>query len=288
MQSVYLNSQADLAALAAKSKTLCNDICYIALRNLHFKEINPLTCGFQYCPPGHTEGVHIFDAYIVHYVVSGKGLFINAEGEHEVSARQCFIIKPGESHNYIADKNEPWHYIWTSFRGTIADALLSDAPSVKSIDEDLFEELKYALSYTTSREVYLIGCITKIIAEITNETHANNIIASIKNHINVNYASNPRVTDIAYSFGLSRNHLTRLFKEETGRTPQEYLLNRKMKEAKRFLSEGMNVNETAQFVGYSDYTTFSRAYKKFYGKSPSSDTRIIPRSPLGTPQNRYA
>ncbi len=271
MYSTIINSSADLANISYKSKYTKNTIVYIAVRNLHFKEINPLGCGFQHCPPGHTEGFNIFDIYHVHYVVSGRGKFYANDKVYDVKPGECFMAKAGLRHNYEADKEDPWYYIWVTFRGTIAKSLDSIENPVFPVDGSIFNDVKNSINYSNSREIYLIGCISRLISDITDGHTTNDIIASIKNHINVNYMTNPKITDIARSFGISRNHITRLFKEKTGISPQEYLINRKMKEAKKYLDLGMNVNETAQITGYSDYTTFSRAFKKYYGTSPSSN-----------------
>ena len=63
----------------------------------------------------------------------------------------------------------------------------------------------------------------------------------------------------------------RLFKGKYGIGPKEYLTRVRLNKAKWLLSKEYSVAECASMVGYSDTFTFSKAYKKFYGVSPSLD-----------------
>ena len=50
---------------------------------------------------------------------------------------------------------------------------------------------------------------------------------------------------------------------------KEYITEVRMKNAKRFLSEGASVSKCAAMVGYDDEFNFSRAFKRQVGLSPS-------------------
>ncbi|HIX60151.1 MAG TPA: AraC family transcriptional regulator [Candidatus Blautia gallistercoris] len=76
---------------------------------------------------------------------------------------------------------------------------------------------------------------------------------------------------------LSKYHLMRKFREQTGCTLHQYVLNKRLLNARALLEQGLPATRAAAQCGFHDYTTFSRAYKKLFGSTPSS------RSPL--PQN---
>lgn len=76
--------------------------------------------------------------------------------------------------------------------------------------------------------------------------------------------------DIAHACGLDRSYMTRLFKEATGRTPQDYLMSYRMKSACTMLEKGnISIQNIAYSVGYSDYATFSKAFKRYIKVSPN-------------------
>lgn len=75
--------------------------------------------------------------------------------------------------------------------------------------------------------------------------------------------------DIAVSLGLGYENFRKIFKEETGKSPLQYVLEARFHYAERFLTEGMSVKETAAAVGYADPYVFSKQFKKYIGKSPN-------------------
>ncbi len=69
---------------------------------------------------------------------------------------------------------------------------------------------------------------------------------------------------------LSRYHFVRLFRRCYGRTPHQYLTDRRIMEAKRLLKAGAGVGETCFRVGFSSVTSFSSLIKRGTGRSPSA------------------
>ncbi|MBQ9784479.1 MAG: helix-turn-helix domain-containing protein [Clostridia bacterium] len=73
--------------------------------------------------------------------------------------------------------------------------------------------------------------------------------------------------------GYCSDHMRRLFREQTGKTPHEYLMHLRLKTAKKFLTardiSSHSVTEIATMVGFNDVSYFSRAFKKATGVAPS-------------------
>ena len=82
-----------------------------------------------------------------------------------------------------------------------------------------------------------------------------------------------RIDDIAKQLNLDRRYLTRLFKEKTGQSIQEYLIQVRLEEAAHCLQSGYSVNDTATLCGYEDVSNFSKMFKKRYGISPTKMKR---------------
>ena len=57
---------------------------FIGDRNFH--DLNPVLLGWEQCAPGHAFGPFIREYYIIHYIVSGSGIFENQNGIHTLSA----------------------------------------------------------------------------------------------------------------------------------------------------------------------------------------------------------
>ena len=71
---------------------------------------------------------------------------------------------------------------------------------------------------------------------------------------------------------LSPFYISRLFKNEVGDTPINYLISLRMKEAEQLLlaQPDASVQDIAKSVGYEDAYHFSKVFKKHFGISPSN------------------
>jgi two-component system response regulator YesN len=78
--------------------------------------------------------------------------------------------------------------------------------------------------------------------------------------------------------GLSKNHLSKIFKESTGENYWDYVLKLKMEKAKEYLSQTNKTNyDIAHDIGYNSEYHFSRIFSKMVGMSPSQYRRTAVR-----------
>lgn len=73
---------------------------------------------------------------------------------------------------------------------------------------------------------------------------------------------------LAAEFYTSKYHLMRRFKQETGFTLHSYITDKRLLLAQQRLLAGASVTDACYGCGYQDYSAFSRAYKKRFGKTP--------------------
>ena len=75
--------------------------------------------------------------------------------------------------------------------------------------------------------------------------------------------------DVAHELGMTPGHLTTVVRRRTGRTVQEWIIERRMAEARSLLSDTeLPVSEIARRVGMSDPGYFSRLFRRTHGASP--------------------
>ncbi|WP_052703097.1 helix-turn-helix domain-containing protein [Paenibacillus beijingensis] len=81
--------------------------------------------------------------------------------------------------------------------------------------------------------------------------------------------------DIAAAAHVSSSHLVRLFKEATGLTPHQYVIQQKIRKAQKLLGEGLPVIEVAAVLGFSDQSHLHRHFKRFVGVTPREFVQSI-------------
>ncbi|HWL07799.1 MAG TPA: AraC family transcriptional regulator [Planctomicrobium sp.] len=79
---------------------------------------------------------------------------------------------------------------------------------------------------------------------------------------------------LASEAGISRSTLAQKFKEQTGQTPNDYLLNIRMRLAEEMLrGRAQHLKEIARRAGYQSVSAFSTAFKRWSGSPPSVHRR---------------
>ncbi len=243
------------------------------IQNEKVKSIEPLFLGNQDCEPSYKYGPAVRMYWLIHYVVSGKGKYRVGQSEYEISAGQAFVIKPGEITEYEADAAEPWNYIWFGF--SCEKKMFSRLPYV--IDRDDLRTVMRHFDYSTlesgvSNELYSVSKIWEVINCLSEYAEAREEISYSTLAMNIfrkNYMYKISVSSIAESLGLDRSYFSNLFKSDTGRSPNRYILELRMEKALELLSfEKYSVSVIAVSVGYKDLFSFSRAFKNYYGVPP--------------------
>ncbi|NLR64827.1 helix-turn-helix transcriptional regulator [Chitinophaga varians] len=116
----------------------------------------------------------------------------------------------------------------------------------------------------------------KVIPPLTDKQKRNHlpVISSVKTFINENLSEDITLPQLAAAGHLSPFHFNRLFKQMTGITPYNYLLQVRLKEAHLQLRHSSQpVTHIAFDTGFNSLEHFSAAYKKQFGLAPSQMRR---------------
>lgn len=250
-------------------------------------------CGMEECDPGHSYGPISRTEYLIHYILSGKGVF-EADGKiYYLGKNDAFIIYPDETTFYQADLEEPWTYIWIGFGGVKAESCLKHASLSKSkrtakfkCEKQLYDCVKGMLNasqLTYANDLKREGYLFMFLAHLIDENHDSNSQYGLHDYpfhvyvqhalefIDHNYYKDIKINDIANYIGIDRSYLTNVFKKIMFISPQQYLVNYRLDKACNLLkTTTLPVNNIASEVGYPDALTFSKIFKINYKLSPKS------------------
>ena len=255
----------------------------VLARNTGFRELSPLFCGFEDCCPGYAFGPAVRQYFLLHYVRSGRGIFVSGGETYRLSRGQCFLIRPDEVTFYQADETEPWRYVWIAFSGERAPSLLEAAglqnactlqnERAAALLDELYLQIGGGALDGPRNELGMLSVLYALFACLTKDAPApepaRRYVALVKDYA-AKMMSNPVTAgELSHYCGLDRHYLCRVFKRETGQTLQEYVLACKMSRARELLlSTALSVGDISRSVGYRDVYNFSRMFKKRWGISP--------------------
>ena len=271
-----------------------SEVIFSIFSSENFIDLSLYQFGWEQCDPSHSFGPAARNHYLFHYVISGTGTLFatNKKGEsikYSIKSGQGFMIFPGQVCTYIADENIPWEYVWIEFDGlkvkeTIEMAGLSANNPVykahyKDIASSMKNEMLYIVNHKDESPFHLIGHLFLFIDALVRSsatTQINNgnslrdyYIKESLTFIEQNFQNDITIEDIAAFCGLNRSYFGKIFHENTGKSPQEFLITYRMTKATELLKlTDLSIADIGNAVGYPNQLHFSRAFKKTFGISP--------------------
>ena len=89
-------------------------------------------------------------------------------------------------------------------------------------------------------------------------------------YLNEHYAENLSLDKISEHFFISKSNLSHYFKRETGLSPIQYIMQRRIGEAQSLLVETSQPIQEIEFrLGFNDSAHFSKMFKKYVGVTPN-------------------
>ncbi len=247
-------------------------------------------CGCSKTEPMHSFGPAAKPHYLIHYVLSGKGIFRFGDKEYFLEAGYGFLIQPDQLAFYQADEKEPWTYLWVGFDGGEVENYLqamglSERHPVFSCkqSEELYAVVKDMMEHNTFgvandlRRNGQLGVFLSIIAESadviekTGTEKGNEYVRKAVSFIQANYCNPIKVTDVADYVCINRSYLYTLFENYLGMSPQQLLTAFRITKAKELLeSTNYPIESIAFSCGYGDALVFTKAFHHVRGMSPSA------------------
>ena len=100
------------------------------------------------------------------------------------------------------------------------------------------------------------------------------VIKKAAHYIECNLHQKITPTQVAEYCAVSKDHLSLLFKENTGLTTAKYILAEKLRESRRLINRGLSNSQIAYQLGFCSESHFIAKYKEHYGVTPGKERKI--------------
>jgi AraC-like DNA-binding protein len=234
---------------------------------------------FQTKPNYFTEREHL-PSYLIVFTRGGKGYLTYENKKYTLLPNQIFFIDCMNYHYYETDKNELWDILWVHFNGPSSQGYYQyfkkqGSPVVSvSGNSPITQIIKNLLDVQQTHELHKEPFASKLITDLLTELifAANTTVSSsavIPDSISkimkeLEHRFNERISldQLASAHAISKFHLVREFKKYTGFTPNEYLINCRISNAKKLLKySDLSVSEIAFSVGIDNISHFIHLFK---------------------------
>lgn len=242
---------------------------------------------------------HTHDFIEFSYILSGSVNYKINDEIYRVKEKTLLVFNPGVYHKESLSKGEQTTELHIGFRNIKIDGLpinyiLKENFEVPvefkqykdEVHKCCLEIIEEQETCEVGKELVLKSLIMKLIALFLKETNyvknskkidrydfpfydKSNVVKIILEYFDNNYMKNISLDDIARNMYLSSVYISKVFKEQTGESPINYLINLRLEKAKNLLvSTESPIKSIAQAVGYTDAYYFSKLFKKYCGDSP--------------------
>ncbi len=249
----------------------------------------------------NTNDEHSHDSAEIVCILSGEQQFSVEGVVLDVSAGDIIILNPGVRHRSIVTNEEEPALVF--FAGFTDFCFKNMPPNSIILPEGMHvlhtkgqlrqnaiglcldmvaEQYTHQIGQYFMQKSYLIQLLMLIMRQILapleyNQTschfetyHKSYVVNEIRTYLNDHYTEKISLDLIAKNMYLSSAYISKIFKEETGEAPINYLIKLRLEKAREQLENHSesSVKTISTSVGYDDVYYFSKLFKKYYGKSP--------------------
>lgn len=234
--------------------------------------------------PRNVHTAHSHRECEIYVNLSGDVSFMVEGHQYPVAPGNAIITRPYEMHHCVYHSNAPHHHFWILFScagneplldfflsrvpGTGNRAVLNDADSGALIDCCRALGAPGDAGTLYGRFFRMLTLLRRGISSGAGDDWIPPEIAPVLDAMNRHFAQPLSVADLAHDAGMSVATLERSFRRQTGLTPRDYLLRKRLANACRLLDEGASVQEACDRSGFSDCSRFIAQFRAHCGRTP--------------------
>uniref|UniRef100_UPI003FF02AC6 AraC family transcriptional regulator n=1 Tax=Eubacterium sp. TaxID=142586 RepID=UPI003FF02AC6 len=251
----------------------------------------PISAGHFFCIKGYHLIRDNYNSLLITHIIDGTFTYIK-DGKH-ITARagDTVILDCYKPHEYYT--NDSFESIWIHISGANSFELFeevekTDGNLIKCRDVNHVKKLLFRIYDSISgvnppSELNISLDIYKIFAELLNpqsikskgESNYEGSIQDVKNYIAENLNEKLTVQRLANESHMSTSHFSRVFKQQTGFSPYDYVLITRLNKAKYLLQKTeMSVSSIAYETGFNSESNFICFFTDNEGISPGKFRKL--------------
>ncbi|MGN0423068.1 MAG: AraC family transcriptional regulator [Lachnospiraceae bacterium] len=246
------------------------------------------------------DKITIFIKGHVTYTIEGKS--------YELSPYDIVLVRHNDIHRLVIDNSQIYERIIVYISPNFMNAYKTDSYDLSYCFQKAEEEHSNVLRIPSLKNSSLFQSITRLEKSFSDDGYASDLyrqvlflefmihlnraarknrlefidtdncntkILDILQYINENLNHDLNIDTLSDHFYISKYYMMRLFKQETGYTLGHYISQKRLLLAKELILTGVSGTQACFDCGFKDYSTFSRAYKKFFHESPRETGTLL-------------
>lgn len=215
------------------------------------------------------------DFYDLTFVLRGTMAYTADGKDYVLRKNDAVFLRPGTLRSRAAG-TEPVEYVSFNFRLTPHRELPFPAYLPNCISGNIRRLISaFPLSHLSDHDhskekaASMLNFILFELLDLTAQPSGNEHITRILRYVDSHLTQRLTLEEISREVGLTKEYTSHIFKKEMGKTLTDYINQRKMLLAKELIySERMSLADLAAYLGYENYSYFSRLFKRYFQITP--------------------
>ncbi len=253
---------------------------------------HPISTGHFFCEKNYHLIRDNYDSILVTHIIEGSFIFV-LDGVHTTARTgDTVILNCYKPHEYYT--NDSFESVWVHIAGNGAldfynEIVKKEGNVIKCGDTDHVKKMLFRLHESIQQdikpsEMTMSLDIYKLFVDLSNSIHIstnNNAsyeesVEDAKKYIFDHLGDDLKVSTIAEHIHMSPSHFSRVFKQQTGFSPYDFVLVTRLNRAKDYLRKtDMTVSEIAYEVGFNSDANFVYFFTKHTGYSPNKFRKLV-------------
>jgi AraC-like DNA-binding protein len=252
----------------------------------------------DHMPVTEEFSMHVHELMEIYFFISGKGSYLVEGTSYPLNPNDILIMRAAETHTLTISPDEPYERIAIHFSPAL---LRSVDPELRLLRPFLDRPLGQLNYYPAEKDpegrlraaftnfefdkvpdirLNLIARLLLFLTTLdgqyeqagTHHVPAQGLQSQLVAYVNENLFGNISLQSVADHFYRSRSQISRIFQQATGSPLWEYVTLKRLMAARAMIQRGETAYNACISCGFSDYSSFFRAYRSRFGHVPKEDT----------------
>lgn len=238
--------------------------------------------------------LHTHDFYEIYIFMEGDACHLVEGSEYDLAPLDMILLRPDELHKvrhksqgryrrtvmsvtedfFREEKCEEYRELFWRRKCGKNNKIEGKICVASGISDCIGRIKKYSEGYKNFSEPSVRACFVELLylidraSEFSESADKTGKVGEIIDYINDSFKEPLSLSSVAEKFYMSKAYLSRMFKKATGFTVGEYITGKRIIETEKQCSQGKDISCACIDSGFSDYSSFYRAYVKERGVSP--------------------